>query len=66
MLVLEIVVVLVLEIVVVLVLEIVVVLVLEIVVVVLEKILFHPTMGGVTLRLGALPEPWKSNNTSKD
>ena len=57
---------LVLEIVVVLVLEIVVVLVLEIVVVVLEKVLVHPTMGGVTLRLGSLPEPWKSENMWED
>ena len=28
--------------------------------------LSHPTMGGVILRLGALPEPWESENTSED
>ena len=36
------------------------------VVVVEKKVLFHPTMGGVILRLGALPEPWESENTSED
>ena len=36
------------------------------VVVVVDKVLSHPTMGGVILRLGALPEPWESENTSED
>ena len=31
-----------------------------------KKVLSHPTMGGVILRLDALPEPWESENTSKD
>ena len=34
-----------------------------VVVVVEKKVLSHPTMGGVILRLGALPEPWESENT---
>ena len=31
-----------------------------------KKVFFDPTMGGVILRLGALPEPWESENTSED
>ena len=31
-----------------------------------KKVLSHPTVGGVILRLGALPEPWESENTSED
>ena len=31
-----------------------------------KKVLFHSTMGGVILRLGILPEPWESENTSED
>ena len=31
-----------------------------------KKVLSHPTMGGVILRLGTLPEPWESENTSED
>ena len=31
-----------------------------------KKVLFHPTMDGVILRLGTLPEPWQSENTSED
>ena len=34
--------------------------------VVVEKVLSHPTIGGVILRLGTLPEPWQSENTSED
>ena len=30
------------------------------------KVLSHPTMGGVIFRLGSLPAPWKTNNTSED
>ena len=39
-----------------------------VVVVVVEKkeVLSHPTVGGVILRLGTLPEPWESENTSED
>ena len=40
-----------------------VVVVVVLVVVVEKKVLSHPTMGGVILRLGALPEPWESENT---
>ena len=40
--------------------------ILVVVVVVEKKVLSHPTMGGVILRLGALPEPWESENTSED
>ena len=31
-----------------------------------KKVLFHPTMGDVILRLGTLPEPWESENTSEE
>ena len=31
-----------------------------------KKVFSHPTMGGVILRLGALSEPWESENTSED
>ena len=31
-----------------------------------KKVVSHPTVGGVILRLGALPEPWESDNTSED
>ena len=31
-----------------------------------KKVLSHPTMGGFILRLGTLPEPWESENTSED
>ena len=37
-----------------------------VVVVVDKKVLFYPTMGGVILRLGTLPEPWESENTLED
>ena len=37
-----------------------------VVVVVKNKFLSHPTVGGVILRLGTLPEPWESENTSED
>ena len=36
------------------------------VVVVKKKVLSHPTVGGVILRLGTLPEPWESENMSED
>ena len=42
------------------------VVVVVVVVVVEKKVLSHPTMGGVILRLGTLPEPWESENTSED
>ena len=35
-----------------------------VVVAVVKKVLSHPTMGGVIFRLGTLPEPWESENTS--
>ena len=31
-----------------------------------KKFLSYPTMGGVILRLGTLPEPWESENTLED
>ena len=31
-----------------------------------KKVLSHPTVGGVIFRLGTLPEPWESENTSED
>ena len=31
-----------------------------------KKVFSYSTMGGVILRLGALPEPWESENTSED
>ena len=31
-----------------------------------KKNFSYPTMGGVILRLGTLPEPWESENTSED
>ena len=31
-----------------------------------KKVLSHPTVGGVILRLGTLPEQWESKNTSED
>ena len=40
--------------------------VLVVAVLVEKKVLFHPTMGGVILRLGTLPEIWESENTSDD
>ena len=40
--------------------------VLLVVVVVEKKVFSHPTVGGVILRLGTLPEPWESENTSED
>ena len=43
-----------------------IVVVLVVVVVAEKKVLSHPTMGGVILRLGALPEPWEYENTSED
>ena len=36
------------------------------VVVVEKKVFFYSTMGGVILRLGTLPGPWESENTSED
>ena len=35
-----------------------------VVVVVEKKVLSHPTMGGIILRLGTLPEPLESENTT--
>ena len=37
-----------------------------IIIVIIEKKFSHPTMGGVILRLGTLPESWESENTSED
>ena len=31
-----------------------------------KKFSLTPTVGGVILRLGTLPEPWESENTSED
>ena len=31
-----------------------------------KKVFSYPTMGGVILRLGTLPEPWESENTPED
>ena len=36
-----------------------------VIVVVVEKFFLRPTIGGVILKLGALPEPWDSENTPK-